>query len=156
MHGNSTPNEVGHTPSRTPCREHNDCYDVNKDLDVVDLVRLEHIYGTTTLPIDTVISTADHGSTTTGSATLSSGDRVEQSTSTDRSRLQALSPRKLWPTTLTPRGRLLLLRVSTPACWKWEASKFSYQSDAHLFVLRSMLIVLVLAYAKLKNANDDI
>jgi U-box domain len=123
-HGIPTPlsHEAIDTQSRTVCHVLEDCSDVNNNLDAVDMGRLQHIYGTTTLPFDTVIPAA-YGSateTSTPSVTALSPTRANARPSTpttSRSRPQALSPRKLWPMSLTPKRRQLTqLRVSTPAC----------------------------------------
>jgi U-box domain len=109
------------TQSRTFCHVQDDCSDVNNDLDAVDLVRLQHIYGTTMLPFDTVIP-ATHGSVAESSTrtTTLSPTRADAmpptTTSISRPRLKAFSPRKLWPTSLTPRRRFKHIQVSTPAC----------------------------------------
>jgi U-box domain len=123
-HGIPTPlsHEAIDTQSRTKCHVLEDCSDVNNNLDAVDLGRLQHIYGTTTLPFDTVIPAAYGSATETSTPTVTtlSPTRTNSMPSiptTSRSCLQALSPRKLWPMSLTPKRRQLTqLRVSTPAC----------------------------------------
>jgi U-box domain len=111
------------TQSRTVCHVLEDCSDVNNNLDAVDLGRLQHIYGTTTLPFDTVIPAAYGSATETSthtvtrlSPTRSNTMPSTPTTSRSRPRLRALSPRKLWPSSLTPKRRLYQLRVASPAC----------------------------------------
>jgi U-box domain len=118
-HGISTPlSNEAETQNRIFCRVQDACSDVNDDLHAVDLVRLQHIYGTTTLPFDTVIPATHNGlcaeaATPTAATVCPTGaDTVNPSS---RSR-----PRTLWPVSLTPKPRrrqqLAHVQVSTPAC----------------------------------------
>jgi U-box domain len=124
MHGIPAVSNESEPQNRASCHVQDDCSNVNNRLDAVDLGRMQHIYGTTTLPFDTVIPAVYHSAekiftpttTTTLSPTLADDAMPSTPTSRSQPRPQALSLRKLWSTSSTPRRRLNQHRVSTRAC----------------------------------------